>query len=49
MVGRVAGNIVDAHSTNNSSNLESGVDYDTESATWGEEKATVSVLDIVKK
>ena len=46
---RVAGGAVDAYSTNNSSNLESGVNHHIESATCGEEKAAVSVLDTVQQ
>ena len=49
MVGRVLGGEVDAHSTSNSSNLGSSVSHHIESATWGEEKAAVSVLDTVQQ
>ena len=49
MVGSVAGGIMDAHSTSNSSNLGSGVSHHTESATWDEEKVAVLVLDIVQQ
>ena len=48
MVGRVAGGVVNAHSTTNSSNLGSGVSHHTEYATWGKEKAAVLVLDTVQ-
>ena len=49
MAGRVTGGVVDAHSISNSSNLGSGVSRHTESATWGKEKAAVSVLDTVQQ
>ena len=48
MVGRVIG-VVDAHSTSNSSNLGSSVSHHTESTTWGEDIADLSVLDTVKQ
>ena len=47
MTGRVARGAVNAHSTSSSSNLGSSVGHHTESATWGEEKVVVLVLDIV--
>ena len=49
MVGRVAGGVVNAHSTSNSRNLGSGVSHHTESATWGEKKAAVLALDTVQQ
>ena len=49
MAGRVAGGVVDAHSTSNSSYLGSGLSYHTEFATWGEEKAAILVLDTIKR
>ena len=48
MAGRVIGGVGNAHSIRNSSNLGFGVRRHTESATWGEEKAAVSVLDTVR-
>ena len=48
-MGRVTGGVVDAYSISNSSNLGSAVRHYTESATWGEEKAGVSVLDTVQQ
>ena len=41
--------VVDAHSTSSSSNLGSGVSHHTEAATWGKEKAAISVLDAVQQ
>ena len=49
MAGRVTGGVVDMHSTCNSSNLGSAVRHYTESATWGEEKVGVSILDTVQQ
>ena len=47
-MGRVTGGVVDAYSISNSSNLGCDVSHHTEAATWGEEKAAVSVLDTVQ-
>ena len=48
-MGRVSGGVVDPHFIRNSSNLGFGVRRHTESATWGEEKAAVLVLDTVQQ
>ena len=45
MPGRVAGGVVNAHSTSNSSNLGSAVRHHIEFATWGEDNAAALVLD----
>ena len=47
MAGRVAGGVVNSHFTSSSSNLESSVGHNIESAAWGKEKAAMSVLDTV--
>ena len=47
-MGRVARGEVDTHSTSSSSNLGPDVGHHTESATWGEEKAAILVLDAVQ-